>query len=100
MPAPAWAWADEFSNVAIPSACSSTQTTARSPRLARLMARGRVAAPAGAVTAQGLVDGWHRAVLVKAVVSLVGAVVVALLGERRERSEQRFATLDHPVRGA
>ncbi|CAM3786115.1 MFS transporter [Nocardioides zeicaulis] len=41
-----------------------------------------VAAPAGAVTAQGLVDGWHRAVAVTAVVSLVGAVGVALLGER------------------
>lgn len=41
-----------------------------------------VAAPAGVASAQGLVDGWHRAVLVTAAVSLAGAVAVALLGER------------------
>ncbi|WP_307814041.1 MFS transporter [Nocardioides baculatus] len=44
-----------------------------------------VAAPVGAVTAQGLVDGWHRAVLVTAAVSFVGAAGVALLGERTVR---------------
>ncbi|MCF6379473.1 MFS transporter [Nocardioides KLBMP 9356] len=41
-----------------------------------------VAAPTGVATAQGLVDGWHRAVIVTAVVSLAGAIGVALLGER------------------
>ncbi|WP_207769404.1 MFS transporter [Nocardioides currus] len=41
-----------------------------------------VAAPSGAITAAGLVDGWHRAVVVTALVSLVGAAGVALLGER------------------
>ena len=46
-----------------------------------------VAAPVGAVTAQGLVDGWHRAVLVTAAVSLVGAAGVALLGERTVPAE-------------
>jgi MFS family permease len=46
-----------------------------------------VAAPVGAVTAQGLVDGWHRAVLVTALVSLVGAVGVGLLGERAPRPD-------------
>ncbi len=46
-----------------------------------------VAAPVGAVTAQGLVDGWHRAVLVTAAVSLVGAVGVALLGDRAAHHE-------------
>ncbi|WP_242497544.1 MFS transporter [Nocardioides oleivorans] len=59
-----------------------------------------VAAPAGAVTAQGLVDGWHRAVLVTAVVSLVGAVGVALLGERSTPSRQGIAPVDTPVGGA
>ena len=46
-----------------------------------------VAAPAGAATAQGLVDGWHRAVIVTALVSLVGALGVALLGERVPRPD-------------
>ncbi|MGA8246135.1 MAG: MFS transporter [Nocardioides sp.] len=41
-----------------------------------------VAAPSGAASAASLTDGWNRAVLVTAVVSLVGAVGVALLGER------------------
>lgn len=41
-----------------------------------------VAAPAGAATATGLVDGWHRAVLVTAGFSLLGALGVLLLGER------------------
>ncbi len=45
-----------------------------------------VAAPVGAVTAQGLVDGWHRAVIVTALVSFVGALGVALLGERTPRA--------------
>ncbi|GAA1918180.1 MFS transporter [Nocardioides hwasunensis] len=44
-----------------------------------------VAAPTGAVTAAGLVDGWHRAVLVTSLVSLVGAAGVALLGARRDQ---------------
>lgn len=46
-----------------------------------------LAAPVGAVTAQGLVDGWQRAVLVTALVSLAGAAAVALLGERVPRSD-------------
>ncbi len=42
-----------------------------------------VAAPSGAVTPAALVDGWNRAALVTAAVSLVGALVVLLVGERR-----------------
>jgi hypothetical protein len=57
-----------------------------------------VAAPVGAVTAQGLVDGWHRAVLVTALVSLVGAAGVALLGERSVRTEVA-APADVPASG-
>ena len=41
-----------------------------------------VAAPSGVATAASLVDGWNRAVLVTALVSLVGALGVAVLGER------------------
>lgn len=62
-----------------------------------------VAAPVGAVTAQGLVDGWHRAVMVTALVSLVGALGVALLGERPPLvSAGRVAsdTADAPTSGA
>jgi MFS family permease len=59
-----------------------------------------VAAPAGAVTAQGLVDGWHRAVLVTALVSLVGAAGVALLGERTSRFSPGRVTSDTPAGGA
>jgi hypothetical protein len=42
-----------------------------------------VAAPSGTVTPATLVDGWNRAALVTAAVSLVGALVVLLVGERR-----------------
>jgi MFS family permease len=41
-----------------------------------------VAAPSGAVTPAALVDGWNRAALVTAAVSLVGSLVVLLVGER------------------
>jgi MFS family permease len=41
-----------------------------------------VAAPSGVVSAATLVDGWNRAAVVTALVSLVGALVVAVLGER------------------
>lgn len=41
-----------------------------------------VAAPSGATTAASLVDGWNRAALVTAAVSLLGALVVLLVGER------------------
>jgi predicted MFS family arabinose efflux permease len=41
-----------------------------------------VAAPSGPVTSAALVDGWNRAALVTAAVSLVGALVVLLVGER------------------
>lgn len=42
-----------------------------------------VAAPSGAATSATLVDGWNRAALVTAAVSLAGALVVLLVGERR-----------------
>jgi MFS family permease len=42
-----------------------------------------VAAPSGPVSSASLVDGWNRAALVTAAVSLVGALVVLLVGERR-----------------
>jgi hypothetical protein len=42
-----------------------------------------VAIPSGPVTPAALVDGWNRAALVTAAVSLVGALVVLLVGERR-----------------
>ncbi len=58
-----------------------------------------VAAPVGAVTAQGLVDGWHRAALVTALVSLAGAAGVALLGERTVRADVA-APADAPASGA
>lgn len=59
-----------------------------------------VAAPVGAVTTQGLVDGWHRAVLVTAAVSFVGAAGVAFLGERTARRSARgSAPSDAPVGG-
>jgi predicted MFS family arabinose efflux permease len=52
-----------------------------------------VAAPAGAVTAAGLVDGWHRAVLVTGTASLLGGLGVLLLGERSaEARSQREGT--------
>jgi MFS family permease len=41
-----------------------------------------VAVPSGAVTRTALVAGWNRAALVTAAVSLVGALVVLLVGER------------------
>lgn len=41
-----------------------------------------VAAPSGAATTGALVDGWNRAVLVTAAVSLAGALAVVLVGER------------------
>ena len=59
-----------------------------------------VAAPVGAVTAQGLVDGWHRAVMVTALVSLVGALGVALLGERTPRVAAERVAADAPSSGA
>jgi MFS family permease len=42
-----------------------------------------IAAPSGPVSTSALVDGWNRAALVTAAVSLVGALVVLLVGERR-----------------
>ena len=46
-----------------------------------------VAVPSGPVTAAALVDGWNRAALVTAAVSLLGALVVLLVGSgRRSRS--------------
>jgi MFS family permease len=42
-----------------------------------------VAAPSSTASAASLVDGWNRAALVTAAVSLVGALVVLLVGERR-----------------
>ena len=59
-----------------------------------------VAAPVGAVTAEGLVDGGHRAVLVTAAVSLLGAAGVALLGERTPRVSPELVPSDAPVGGA
>src|SRR5262249_21166586 len=41
-----------------------------------------VAAPSGTATVCSLVAGWNRAALVTAAVSLVGALVVLLVGER------------------
>lgn len=41
-----------------------------------------VATPSGPLSATALVDGWNRAALVTAAVSLVGALVVILVGER------------------
>jgi MFS family permease len=41
-----------------------------------------VAAPSGTATIGSLVDGWNRAALVTAGVSLVGALMVLLVGER------------------
>lgn len=42
-----------------------------------------VAIPSGAATTAALVAGWNRAALVTAAVSLAGALVVLLVGERR-----------------
>jgi len=42
-----------------------------------------VAAPSGAATSATLVDGWNHVALVTAGVSLLGALVVLLVGERR-----------------
>ncbi|MGC4111868.1 MAG: MFS transporter [Nocardioides sp.] len=42
-----------------------------------------VAAPSGVATTASLVAGWNRAALVTAAVSLTGALVVLLVGERR-----------------
>ena len=56
-----------------------------------------LAAPVGAVTAQGLVDGWHRAVIVTSLVSLVGALGVALLGERTPRVSPERVLSDTPA---
>jgi predicted MFS family arabinose efflux permease len=52
-----------------------------------------VAAPSGAATAGALVAGWNRAALVTAAVSLAGALVVLLVGERRS-----VAVSDTPAR--
>jgi predicted MFS family arabinose efflux permease len=41
-----------------------------------------VAAPSGTPTVSSLVEGWNHAALVTAAVSLVGALVVLLVGER------------------
>lgn len=41
-----------------------------------------VAAPSGAANAGSLIAGWNEAAIVTAVVSLVGALAVALVGER------------------
>jgi hypothetical protein len=41
-----------------------------------------VAAPSGVATAHSLVAGWNRAAVVTAVVSLVGAALVWIVGER------------------
>ncbi len=41
-----------------------------------------VAAPAGQVTSAALVDGWNRAALVTAAVSLAGALAVLVAGQR------------------
>jgi hypothetical protein len=41
-----------------------------------------VAVPSGPVSASALVEGWNRAALVTAAVSLLGALVVLLVGER------------------
>ena len=48
-----------------------------------------VAAPSGVPTAGSLVAGWNQAAVVAAVVSLVGALVVAWVGERASAVEQR-----------
>jgi MFS family permease len=45
-----------------------------------------VASPGGAVTSAGLVSGWNRAAVVTALVSLVGAAGVLVLGERTAAS--------------
>jgi predicted MFS family arabinose efflux permease len=54
-----------------------------------------VAAPSGPVTSAALVDGWNRAALVTAAVSLVGALAVLLVGERRPVAD---APSDTPAR--
>lgn len=41
-----------------------------------------VAAPSGVAGSAALVDGWNRAAVVTAAVSLLGALVVLLVGER------------------
>jgi hypothetical protein len=46
-----------------------------------------VAAPSGVPTPAGLVDGWNHAALVTAIVSLVGALGVAIVGERAVAAE-------------
>lgn len=42
-----------------------------------------VAAPAGVVSAASLTNGWNRAVLVTAAVSVLGALLVPAVGGRR-----------------
>ena len=51
-----------------------------------------VAAPSGLPTAAALVDGWNRAALVTAAVSLVGAVAVLYVGRRPAAMEATPAT--------
>jgi MFS family permease len=55
-----------------------------------------VAAPSGPVTSAALVDGWNRAALVTAGVSVVGALAVLLVGERRPVVEVASGTPARP----
>jgi MFS family permease len=55
-----------------------------------------VAAPSGPVTSAALVDGWNRAALVTAGVSVVGALAVLLVGERRRVAEVASGTPARP----
>jgi MFS family permease len=55
-----------------------------------------VAAPSGEVTSAALVDGWNRAALVTAAVSLVGALVVLVVGERRPVAEPDDGRAERP----
>jgi MFS family permease len=53
-----------------------------------------VAAPSGVATTASLVTGWNRAVLVTAAVSLVGAALVAWVGERPEQDAADLEALE------
>jgi MFS family permease len=59
-----------------------------------------VAAPSGVPTPGSLVAGWNQAVLVTAAVSLLGALVVARVGERAAASEQPEIESRHTVDAA
>jgi predicted MFS family arabinose efflux permease len=54
-----------------------------------------VAAPSGPVTAAALVDGWNRVALVTAGVSVIGALVVLLVGERAVATVPVLETRSH-----